>query len=109
MELSASVAATWAEQMGFQAVLDCQARLIAALDAQDVDVIQSASIELLAAMEELRLHRGSIDRSLLELGLKQTEAARIRVKYLTAWNRQKIDRLAELRGQSSGIIYTNPR
>jgi hypothetical protein len=94
--------------MGFQAVLDCQARLIAALDAQDVDVIQSASIALLAAMEELRLHRGGIDRSLLELGLKQTEAARIRVKYLTAWNRQKIDRLAELRGQSSSTIYAKP-
>ncbi len=94
--------------MSFQAVLDCQARLIAALDASDADAIQSASAALLAAMEELRLHRGGIDRSLLELGLKQTEAARIRVKYLTAWNRQKIDRLAELRGQSSSNIYANP-
>jgi hypothetical protein len=42
--------------------------------------------------------------------MKQAEAARIRVKYLRAWNRQKIDRLAELRGQKSSIIYTaNPK
>jgi hypothetical protein len=109
MALSALVAAIWAEQLGFQAVLDCQARLIAALDSSDTDAIQSASAALAAAMEALRLDRGSIDRSLLELGLKQTEAARIRVKYLTAWNRQKIDRLTELRGQSSGNIYAKPR
>lgn len=108
MALSASVAAIWSKQLGFQAVLDCQARLIAALDASNADAIQSASAALSEAMENLRLHRGSIDRSLLELGLKQTEAARIRVKYLTAWNRQKIDRLSELRGQSSGIIYAKP-
>jgi hypothetical protein len=108
MASSASVAAIWAEQLSFQAVLDCQARLIAALDASDADTIHSASAALSVAMEELRLARGSIDRSLLELGLKQAEAARIRVKYLAAWNRQKIDQLAELRGQSSGNVYAKP-
>lgn len=108
MASSASVAAIWAEQLSFQGVLDCQARLIAALDSCDADAIQSASAALASAMDELRHNRGSIDRALLELGLKQTEAARIRVKYLTAWNRQKIDRLAELRGQSSGNVYAKP-
>lgn len=94
--------------MGVQAVLDCQARLIAALDAYDPDTIQSASDTLSAAMEDLRLHRGSIDQSLLELGLKQVEVARIRVKYLTAWNRQKIDRLADHCGQLNGKINAKP-
>ena len=108
MALYASVAAIWPEQLGFQAVLDCQARLIAALDAGDADAIEAASASLSAATRELRLHRGGVDRSLLELGLKQAEAARIRVKYLTAWNRQKIDRLAEYRGQSSRNIYVKP-
>ena len=95
--------------MPFQTVLNCQVRLIAALDSRDADAIRSASAELGVAMEELRLDSGTIDHSLLELGLKQNEAARIRVKYLTAWNRQKIDRLAELRGQSNGNIYAKPR
>lgn len=94
--------------MPFQTVLNCQAALIAALDSRDADAIRMASAELGVAMEELSIGRGTIDRSMLELGLKQTEAARIRVKYLTAWNRQKIDRLAELRGQSNGNIYTKP-
>jgi hypothetical protein len=109
MALSASVAAIWAEQLSFQAVLDGQARLIAALDAYDADAIESASAALSEAMENLRVNRGDIDRPLLEFGFKQTEAARIRVKYLTAWSRQKIDRLAELRGQSSGNVYAKPQ
>ena len=92
----------------FAAILECQARLIAALDARDADAIQSASAALSAATEELRRHSGNADRQLLEFGLKQAEAARIRVKYLTAWNRQKIDRLAELRGQSNGNTYARP-
>ena len=106
MALSASVAAIWPEQLGFsKPFLDCQAMLIAALDAGDVDAIEAASASLSAAAKELRGHRGGVDRSLLELGLKQADAARIRVNYLTAWNRQKIDRLAEYRGQSSPHIY----
>lgn len=90
-------------------VIDCQARLIAALDARDADAILSASAALAQAVDILRPSSTSPDLDQLELGLKQAEAARIRVKYLTAWNRQKIDRLAELRGQLSGNIYTNPR
>jgi hypothetical protein len=49
----------------------------------------------------------AVDPEKLAYGMKQAEAARIRVKYLTAWNRQKIDRLAELRGQSSPHTYTD--
>jgi hypothetical protein len=90
-------------------VIDCQTRLIAALDARDADAILSASAALAQTVEILRLSPAAPASDQLTLGLKQTEAARIRVKYLTAWNRQKIDRLAELRGQFSGNIYTKPR
>jgi hypothetical protein len=92
----------------FDAVLDCQTQLIAALDARDADAILSASSALAAAAELLRRHEGGVERQSLELGLRQAEAARIRIKYLTAWNRQKLDRLAGLRGQSSGNIYAKP-
>lgn len=91
-----------------EAILECQTRLIAALDARDTDGIRSASADLSAATEDLRRHSGNLDRKSLDLGLKQAEAARIRVKYLAAWNRQKIDRLAELRGLSSANIYVKP-
>ena len=90
-------------------VIDCQTRLIAALDAHDADAISSASAALAQAVDILRLSPATPDSDELELVLKQTEAARIRVKYLTSWNRQKIDRLAELRGQFKGNIYIKPR
>jgi hypothetical protein len=87
-----------------EAVIDCQAQLIAALDAQDVDAILRASAALEGAVDALRQHPRVVGERLVH-GLKQAEAARIRVKYLTAWNRQKIDRLAECRGQTSSITY----
>jgi hypothetical protein len=108
MASSVLVAAISAEWDMSGKVLDCQKRLIAALDAQDADAIIAASAALAEATDELRSSRETIDRPSLELGLKQAEAARIRVKYLTAWNRQKIDRLAEYRGQSSRNIYARP-
>jgi hypothetical protein len=90
-------------------VIDAQAALIAALDAQDADVILSASAALSAAVEELRRAAPTADQDRIDYGLKQTDAARIRVKYLTAWNRQEIDRLAELRGQVPPATYAKPR
>lgn len=89
-------------------ILDFQAQLIGALDAGDADAILSVSAALANALEKLRADDGTVAPQSLELGLKQAEAARIRVKYLTAWNRQKIDRLGELRGQSTGNIYAKP-
>lgn len=91
-----------------QTVIDCQALLIAALDAQDPDAILRASVGLADAVEDLRHSAAAPVGDSLVFGLKQAEAARIRIKYLTAWNRQKIDRLAVLRGQSSGNIYAKP-
>jgi hypothetical protein len=92
-----------------ETVIERQAQLIAALDAQDAEMVVSAAAALAKAIASLRDAAGAVDHQRLAHGLKQAEAARIRVKYLTAWNRQKIDRLAELRGQSSGDLYAKPR
>ena len=86
-------------------IIACQTDLIAALDAFDADAVTAASRALADALALLPDDR-PVDTEQLAYGLKQAEAARIRVKYLTAWNRQKIDRLAEIRGQSSSNIYT---
>jgi hypothetical protein len=65
------------------------------------------SIDLHLGLAVLPQDGEAVDPGKLAYGMKQAEAARIRVKYLTAWNRQKIDRLAELRGQSSPHTYTD--
>lgn len=87
-------------------LIACQNDLIAALDARDADAVVAATHALAAAVDALSANDVMVDQELLAHGMKQAEAARIRVKYLTAWNRQKIDQLAELRGQKSAIIYT---
>jgi hypothetical protein len=92
-----------------EALLDCQAKLIAALDAQDADDIIDASNALAAAVAKVKLEERAGLREQVAQGLKLAEAASIRVKYLTAWNRQKIDRLAEIRGRTSPDSYVNMR
>ena len=87
-------------------IIACQTDLIAALDAFDADAVTVASRALADALALLPDDERPVDTEQLAYGLKQAEAARIRVKYLTAWNRQKIDRLAEIRGQASSNIYT---
>ena len=83
-----------------------QTDLIAALDAFDSDAVVAASRALADVLAVLPDDKEPASPAQIAFGLKQAEAARIRVKYLTAWNRQKIDRLAEIRGQSSSATYT---
>ena len=86
-------------------VIACQTDLIAALDAFDADAVTAASKALADVLALLPDDDRPVDPDQLAYGMKQAEAARIRVKYLTAWNRQKIDRWTEIRGQSSSNIY----
>jgi MoxR-like ATPase len=86
-------------------IITRQADLIAALDAFDADAVVAASLALADALAALPGDDRPADPDQLAYGMKQAEAARIRVKYLTAWNRQKIDRLAEIRGQASPNTY----
>lgn len=95
--------------MPAETVIARQAELIAALDAQDAEMVASATAALAKAIVRLRDAPCAADQQRLTCGLKQVEAALIRVKYLTAWNCQKIDRLAELRGQSRSNSYAKLR
>jgi hypothetical protein len=83
-------------------VIICQRDLLTALDARDVVALESAAAALAVAVS-LAKAEGPAEHDLnardqIDYSLKQNEAARIRVNYLADWNRQKIDRLAELRG-----------
>lgn len=93
----------------FEQLIERQTELIAALDARDADSILAASAALSEAVDLLRADNKASNPAYLDHGLKLADAARIRVNYLTVWNRQKIDRLAQLRGQATGTTYTKPR
>lgn len=95
--------------MPAETVIARQAELIAALDAQDAEMVASATAAPAKAIVRLRDAPCAVGQQRLTCGLKQVEAALIRVKYLTAWNCQKIDRLAELRGQSRSNSYAKLR
>jgi hypothetical protein len=85
-----------------EAVLDCQAALISAIDAQDADAIVRASEALAAAVSALGdvkdwpAEDRNADR--LRAVLDQNRTAAMRVNSLAHWTRQRIDRIAELRG-----------
>lgn len=90
-----------AEQI--QAVIDCQADMIDAIDAQDATAIIRASEALAGAVSRLRDADGWPSDPLvadrLRHALRKNQAAAIRINLLAHWTRQRIDRLAELRGQ----------
>ena len=83
--------------------------LIAALDARDVDVLESVLGSLRAAVEEVRAQGGwHTDPALRDkvthiLGL--AEAARQRVGFLTDQNRQRLEALATASGRVPPAVY----
>lgn len=93
-----------------ESVIACQERLIAALDARDVEVLEKATSELDRALNDLQAH-GAVreqDGSQLDFALRQSTAARIRVNVLADWTRQKIDRIGEIR-QHPATTYAKNR
>jgi hypothetical protein len=95
-----------------EALITAQAALIAALDRRDADAIEAASRALANAVAALRVqdswHESGELREHLGHALKQTDAARIRINYLSDWTRQRIDSIAELRGGILSQTYTKP-
>jgi hypothetical protein len=87
-----------------EAVLERQATLIAAIDAQDADAIVRATEDLAAAVSAL----GDVqdwptdgdNASRLRAALDQNRAAAMRVNSLAHWTRQRIDRINDVRGIS---------
>ena len=86
-----------------EAVLDCQTDLITAIDTQDAGAIVRASEALAAAVSKLRYvdhwPADPLAAERLRAVLRQNQAAAIRINLMAHWTRQKIDRLADLRGQ----------
>jgi hypothetical protein len=86
-----------------------QARMIAALDGRYPDDITAATAELAAAIAAAKQDRpgpaGRADASLIDHALRQNDAARMRVNILSGWNRNRMDRLSELRNASHNLTY----
>ncbi len=84
------------------AIMARQSELIAALDTQDALAITSATEALAAAVALCKnAPAGPADNALPERigeALQQSQAATIRVNMLAHWTRQRIGRIAELRG-----------
>ena len=91
-------------------MIACQDELLAALDVLDVARIEAATVALAAATRSITLASAQANRPSIDHALKQADAARIRINCLSAWNRQKIDQLAELRGAPpAGPYHINGR
>lgn len=84
-------------------VIDCQQRLIEALDAREVEAVEIATGALSRALAKLQSSGAVYDVSETRLrhAMNQAAAARIRVNVLSEWTRQRIDRLAEIRSGPS--------
>jgi hypothetical protein len=93
-------------------LITAQTALIAALDTRDAGAIETTTRALADAAAALRAHDswrdGATLRERLGHALKQTDAARIRINYLSDWTRQRIDSISELRGGALTQTYANP-
>jgi hypothetical protein len=84
-------------------IIKRQSDLIAALDAQDASAITHATEALAAAImlsknsPQQRSFAPPAER--VTEALQQAHSASIRINYLMHWTRQRIGRIAELRGQ----------
>ena len=82
-----------------------QSDLIAALDAQDATAITAVTESLAAAItlaknDPLQFDKGASKARVAE-ALQIANSASIRINYLMHWTRQRIGKIAELRGQAS--------
>jgi hypothetical protein len=86
----------------------CHVALIAALDSDEIEAIESSVAEFKDALEAVRARgswRDSPELADLVLGIYHlSEAARIRVNFLTDVNQRRIETLANMRGQ----IFASP-
>jgi len=87
----------------------CNVALIAALDSDDVEPLEQAINDFERALEAVRAagswreESGLIDLLLTVQAL--TEAAHIRVNFLTDMNQRRMDALAHARGQFVAVPY----
>lgn len=87
----------------------CHRRLISALDASDVEAIMESVGEFREAVEEIRsigIWKETPKVAEVVGNIRRlSDAARIRVNFLTDLNRQRIDVLAAARGRAFAGTY----
>jgi hypothetical protein len=93
-----------------EAVITAQGTLIVALDAGDVGAIEAATRDLAAIIDSVRrsgsIRASSGTKARVDHALKQGDAARMRVNYLSDRTRQRADRLTAQRGGARPATYT---
>jgi hypothetical protein len=93
-------------QSAIDHLVSCQDALMRAIDARNVTAMDAASAQVAKAAREVQaapLCREDLDK--LQHALNQTTALKMRVNTMTDWTCQRIDRLAELRGQTAPPTY----
>lgn len=90
-------------------LIDCQSALIRALDGGDVSAVEAATAQVARALEQVRQEAPPRreERGRVDYALRQAEAARGRVNFLTDRVAQRIERLPERRGHRTVQTYTN--
>jgi hypothetical protein len=87
----------------------CHHALIDALDAQDVDGLESSIEAFRSALDDVRAQGAWRDQPGVIESITRihslSEAARIRVNFLTDLNQQRIDALAAARGRDNVVVY----
>lgn len=92
-----------------QRLEDCHHALIDALDAQDLDALEGSIEAFRTALDDVRAKGAWREQPgvLDSIGRIHalSEAARIRVNFLTDLNQQRIDTLAAARGRDNVVVY----
>lgn len=87
----------------------CHHALIDALDAQDLEALEGSIDAFRSALEQVHAQGAWRDQPgvLDSIGRihRLSEAARIRVNFLTDLNQQRIDALAAARGRENVVVY----
>lgn len=96
-----------------QSIIAIQAGLMEAIDARDVGRIESATKDLARAIGQIRSRGGMVfaggQRDDLGYALKQTEALRTRVNFMALRNRERLEKLGQMRGAAAPHVYANRR
>lgn len=90
-----------------ETLIEAQAALIAALDAGDVAAIERATGDVHALLPAVRAGGQRAEaRERVGYAMRQADAARIRVNFLTDRTRDRADRLATARGERVVETYS---
>lgn len=98
---------------GMETIIQLQSELMGAIDARDAGEIETKTRDLARALDQIR-NRGAMVvgeklKTDVSHALKQTEALRTRVNFMALHNREKMERLDQMRGASMPHVYANPR